>query len=135
MKKNSNLISYVACALLFIFAFSANVYAACPLGPDVTKDLHGALNIIKIIVPLLVIGLSTMDAIKAITKGDGGADMKNVAIRFGKRCLYALILFFLPVIINQVMIMADVWNTDGTCDIDNPTSNGTEEATTTEAKE
>lgn len=126
MKKNSALISYVACALVFLFAFSFNVFAACPLGPDVTRDLHGALNIIKIVAPLLVIGLSTADAIKAITKGDGGAEMKKVAERFGKRCIYAVLLFFLPVIIDQVMVMADVWDASGTCDIENPESSGME---------
>ncbi len=123
MKKGLTLISYVACAFVFIFAFSINVFAACPLGPDVTRDLHGALNIIRIVAPLLVIGLSTVDAIKALTKGDGGADMKNVAQRFGKRCIYAVLLFFLPLLVDQVMQMADVWDANGTCDLEHPTSN------------
>lgn len=87
----------------------------CPLGPEVTKDLQGVLKVFNIVAPLLVIVLSTMDAIKAITKGDAAGDLKKVAIRFGKRAALAAVLFFLPIIVNQLMIMLDFWDAAGGC--------------------
>ena len=97
----------------------------CPLGPDVTKDLYGALMILKIIAPLLCIGLSVFDAIKAVAKGDPSTDLKKVAIKFLKRMMYAIILFFIPVLVDLFFQMADVWGANGTCDLMNPEGNGT----------
>ena len=117
--------SHILLAILIVsgILMSTNVYAgSCPLGPDVTKDLYGALKIIRIVAPLLVIIYSTLDTIKALTKGDGGAELKKVAQRFGKRAIYAIILFFLPMLINIFMQMADVWDANGNCmeEIENP---------------
>lgn len=99
----------------------------CPLGPDVTRDLYGALKIFNIVAPVLCIGLSIYEAVKTITKGDASADMKKVAARFGKRVIYTVILIFLPILVDQVMQIADVWGVNGTCDIANPEGNGTNE--------
>lgn len=111
-----------------------NVMAAsCPLGPDVTKDLYGALKIIRIVAPLLVIAYSTLDTVKALTKGDGGSELKKVAQRFGKRCIYAIILFFLPMLIDLFMQMADVWDTNGNCMEEIEKASSTSAGNTTEA--
>lgn len=117
--------SHILLAIIIVSAIfmSTNVYAgSCPLGEDVTKDLYGALKIIRIVAPLLVIVYSTLDTIKALTKGDGGAELKKVAQRFGKRAIYAVILFFLPMLIDIFMQMADVWDANGNCmqEIENP---------------
>lgn len=87
----------------------------CPLGPDVTKDLAGVLKIIRIAAPILVIGLSTFEAIKAITKGDANADMKKVATRFGKRVVFAIILFFITILVDQFMQLLGIWDEQGGC--------------------
>lgn len=89
----------------------------CPLGPDVTKDLYGALKIFNIAAPILCIGFSIYEAIKAISSGDAAKDMKKIATRFGKRVIYTIILIFLPILIDQVMQIADVWGVNGTCDL------------------
>lgn len=99
----------------------------CPLGPDVTKDLYGALKIFNIVAPILCIGYSIYEAIKTISSGDASKDMKKVATRFGKRVLYTIILIFLPILVDQVMQIADVWGVNGTCDLSQPQSNGTNE--------
>ena len=96
----------------------------CPLGEDVTKDLYGLLMILKIVAPLLCIGLSVFDAIKAVAKGDPSTDLKAVAKKFLKRMMYALILFFIPVLVDLFFQMADVWGANGTCDLMNPENNG-----------
>ena len=59
---------------------------------------------------LLVIGLSTFDFIKAITEKDD-KDIKKAFTRLIKRLVCAVILFFLPVILNFLMNMI----TDNVC--------------------
>lgn len=127
--KKSNIIYYIATFLVFTFMLSIDVYAYCPLGPDVTKDLYGVLMILKIVAPLLCVGLSILDAIKAVAKGDAAGELKNVAKKFGKRMLYAIILFFLPVLVDMVFQVADVWDANGTCDLYTPESNSNSTST------
>lgn len=88
----------------------------CPLGEDVTKDIYGLLKIVKIAAPLLVIALTIFEGVISLTKGDIQADMKKLYMRLIKRVVCAVILFFLPVLVNQIMIMADIWDENGTCD-------------------
>ncbi|MDE6292374.1 MAG: hypothetical protein K2L98_01690 [Bacilli bacterium] len=135
LKKSHFLLIILIMGIIFV---SPNVYAgSCPLGPDVTKDLYGALKIIRIVAPLLVIVYSTLDTVKALTKGDGGAEFKKVVQRFGKRAIYAVILFFLPMIINIFMQMADVWDANGNCmeDLENPGSTSGNPSITTKSPE
>lgn len=118
-------------SVFFITLFSCigivNAEGTCPLGPEVTKDLYGVLKIFRIAAPILVIGLSSLEAVRAITKGDGGSDMKKVAQRFGKRAMFAVLLFFLPVLVDQFMQLADVWDANGTCDFEVEQKNPKEE--------
>lgn len=94
----------------------SSLYTGCPLGKDVTKDLYGALKIFKIVAPLLVIGFTVFEFVQALAKGDITAELKKLSQRLLKRCIYAVILFFLPVLVNQVMQLANVWDENGTCD-------------------
>ncbi len=124
MKKKFIMLLFV----LMVLICPMGVYAdTCPLGPDVTKDLYGALKILKIAAPLLCIALSIFDAVKAVAKGDPSSDLKVVAKKFLKRMIYALILFFIPVLVDVVFQMADVWGAGGTCNLANPESNGSNE--------
>ena len=97
----------------------SSLYTGCPLGADVTKDLYGALKIFKIAAPLLVIGFTIFEFVKALAKGDITSELKKLSQRLLKRCIYAVILFFLPVLVNQVMQLANVWDENGTCDFSN----------------
>lgn len=114
---------------ILVFMFPVTVLAEegyCPLGPDVTKDLYGALKIFNVVAPVLCIGLSVYEAVKAISKGDASSDMKKIASRFGKRVIYTVLLIFLPLLVDQVMQIADVWGVNGTCDLSSPSENGTD---------
>ncbi len=91
-------------------------YTGCPLGVNVTKDIYGLLKILKIVVPILVIGLTILEGVRAVAKGEIVGEEKKLAIRFVKRLIIAVILFFLPVLVNQIMIMANIWDENGTCD-------------------
>ena len=59
------------------------------------KDLQGAFKIIKFVVPILIVVMSTYDFIKAIA-GKVEGEMKKAFQRLLKRLLFAVILFFLP---------------------------------------
>jgi hypothetical protein len=121
MKNNiKHVLIVVIISLIFV---GNNVYAYCPLGPDVTKNLYGLLMILKIVAPFLCIGLSVFDAIKAVTKGDPAGDLKIVFKRFIKRMIYAILLFFIPVLVDIFFQIADVWDANGTCDLYNPEDN------------
>ena len=70
------------------------------------KDLQGIFKIFKIVAPILVIVLSIYDFIKAITgKVDG--EMKKVFMKLLKRLAFALILFFLPNILDFFLGLVD----------------------------
>lgn len=115
-----------AILMLTTLVFSTNVFASdnCPLGPNVTKDLYGALKIIRIVGPLLMIALTAVDAVKAIGSPDGfGAEVKKVYKKLLKRLVYVVLLFFVPLLVNQVMILTDVWGAGGICDLENPEQN------------
>lgn len=118
--KSKNFVLYISIAVMASFFLIPNVYAACPLGEDVTKDLYGILKIFQIAAPVLCIAYSTFDVVKTVSKGDAEAEMKKVAQKFGKRLLYTVLLFFLPILVDQAMQIADVWGVNGTCDLTAP---------------
>ena len=91
-------------------------YTGCPLGVDVTKDIYGLLKILKIVAPLLVVGLTIFEFVKAIARSEIDGEAKKLGMRLVKRLIIAVILFFLPVLVNQIMIMANIWDENGTCD-------------------
>ena len=124
--KNKNIIYYIATIILFSLFLIPDVFAWCPLGEDVTKDLYGALKIFQILAPLFCIAFSTFDVVKTVSRGDADAEMKKVATKFGKRVIYTLLLFFLPIIVDQVMQIADVWGVNGTCNLTASESNDTD---------
>ena len=64
----------------------------------------------KIIVPILVIGLGTLDLVKAVLAGKED-DMRKAQKTFVKRLLIGVTFFLLPVLINIIMWLANVvWN-------------------------
>lgn len=70
------------------------------------KDLQGIFKIFKIVAPILVIVLSIYDFIKAIAgKVDG--EMKKVFMKLLKRLAFAMILFFLPNILDFFLGLVD----------------------------
>lgn len=63
------------------------------------KDLQGIFKVFKIVAPILVIAMSTYDFIKALT-GKVEGEMKKAFTKLLKRLAFALILFFLPNILD-----------------------------------
>ena len=113
-------------------------YTGCPLGEDVTKDIYGLLKILKIVAPLLVVGLTIFEFVKAVARSEIDGEAKKLGMRLVKRLIIAVILFFLPVLVNQIMIMANIWDENGTCDfsksadqVESPTTTSTTTTQTT----
>lgn len=105
MKKKFIKIFYIL--LLCLFSFNKSVFAAvdtmdCEDLGDLKRDLNNFFNFFKVIVPLLVIGLSSYDFIKAITAKDD-KDIKKSFSKLMKRLICAVALFFLPILIELLL--------------------------------
>lgn len=110
MKGNKKFIYIFMIMFLVMFGFKTIVFAdglSCNSWGDALKDLQNVFDLVKIIVPLLIIGLSTYDFIKAVTAKDDKGLKKAFQILL-KRLLYAVILFFLPVLINLLLELVAV---------------------------
>lgn len=109
MKKN-NIYKFIAIIFLVMFSFNTIVLGAdttnCNSYGDLKQDLQNVFNLVKIIVPLLVLGLSTVDFIKAVTAKDE-KDTKKAFMTLLKRIVYAIILFILPMLINLLLDLFD----------------------------
>lgn len=108
MKLKSKVINVFMILFLVFFAFETIVFAdqlSCDSWLEVKTDLQYLFNLLKIVVPLIVIGLSSYDFIKAITAKDD-KDIKKAFHTLLKRLIYAIILFFLPVLLNLLLDIA-----------------------------
>ena len=123
--KMKNLKKVLMFAIIVAIVFVPIVYAGpstnsgaagtgCPLGPKVTKDLVGVLNAFRIAGPLLMIGFTIMETVKALTQGDGQAEMKKVFNRLKKRFMYVVLLIFVPTLVTVGLQAMGI--TDG-CDL------------------
>ena len=111
-------------------------HAYCPLGDDVTKDLVGVLRIMKILAPLLVIIYSTYEAVLAITQGKIEEESKKIFNKFARRAGAALLLFAIPVIVDAMMQLMNVWDDEGHCVLEPVQTTGVDiKSTTTETCE
>lgn len=100
---------------------------SCPLGPEVTKDLYGILKVIKIVAPIMCFALSVYDLIICITKGEIESESKKVFQKFGKRLIYVALLYFVPMVVNALMIYLNVWDSNGICDLSEDPKSSEEE--------
>ncbi len=108
MKKNKKIIYIFLYIYLVLFGFKTIVFAdglSCDSWGDLKTDLQNIFNFLKVVVPLLVIGLSSYDFIKAVTAKDE-KDVKKAFQKLLKRFMYAIILFFLPVLLNFLLDLA-----------------------------
>ncbi len=114
MKKIKYLIFTI---ILMSFKINTILAATCegifgdPKNPDSLRYLlNEILMYPKIIVPIIIIGLGTLDLAKAVTASKED-DMKKAQKTFVKRILIGVSIFFVPTIMNLIMYIADiVWN-------------------------
>ena len=78
------------------------------LGEDLINKINSYLNIIKIAVPIIIIGLGIADFTKAVFAGED--DMKKAQKQFIKRLVIAILVFLTPTLINLLLSLANkVW--------------------------
>jgi len=82
---------------------------------DFGEFLQGLFTLIKIAAPVLVIALSTIDYIKALTASNAD-EMKKVTQRTIKRVVVGLIVFFLPFLLDVLFHLFGLYDI-GTCGI------------------
>ena len=71
-----------------------------------------AINIVKILVPIILIVMMSFDIFKVISDTDAVKKVKGIVI---KRLLAALLIFFVPTIINLVLTSLGNSNDISTC--------------------
>ena len=75
--------------------------------PSLAYIIDTVLDYARILVPILIILLGSLDLAKAVTAGKED-EMRKAQAKFAKRILAGVILFFVPVIVNLVMKLADI---------------------------
>ena len=94
--------------VFFIFIFMLGVMQVnaasitCSSLGDFRKDLQNVFDFAKVLVPLLVIGLTIFDFVKAIASSND-KEIKTSFQRMLKRILYAAIFMFLPLILSVIL--------------------------------
>lgn len=82
------------------------------LGPFVRIIKNGVFPIVQVGIPILLIVLGTVDLGKAVISSDE-KEVKAAQSRLWKRCLYAVLVFFVVTIVTIVMnLVATSQDTD-----------------------
>ena len=81
----------------------------CNSWGDAKRDMQNIFNFMKIVIPLLIIGLSTFDFIKAIVEKDD-KDIKKAFKKLLKRFAFAILFFFIPVILDLLLYFFEINN-------------------------
>lgn len=104
----------------FDFIYNSSEFDCKSLvGEEMISLINQGLSIIKIIVPILVIGLGVFDFVRAVFASSED-DMKKAQKTFVRRLIIAVIIFFSPVLINLVINITNEaagFVNSGTCGI------------------
>lgn len=76
------------------------------LTPGAYQMLQDALNIIRIAVPALLIVLGSFDLGSAVVSDDKDS-VKKATSRLSKRCLAAIVIFFVPLLVNVLINLVE----------------------------
>jgi len=76
--------------------------------PDsLNSMINMAMQYVRIIVPIIIILLGTIDLSKAVIAGKED-NMKKAQIDFAKRVIIGVLIFFVPIIVNVIMDLAEI---------------------------
>ncbi len=76
--------------------------------------LQKLLNYIKILGPTIALALGSIDFVKAIISSDD-EQMKKTEVKFIKRVVAALVLFFIPLLVSVLLGMFGITTDNATC--------------------
>lgn len=83
-----------------------------PNKKDLAYWLQWILNVMKYIAIIALLVLSTLDFFKAIIEEDK-ATLKKTGLKTAKRFVFAVLMFFLPIIVDLIMTMLGAYGTCG----------------------
>ena len=110
MKVNKKIFKYICFAFLVMFSLKTLVFADELNCNDLGKfqvDLNNIFKFVKIVIPLLIIGLSTYDFIKGISSKDEKA-LKKAFSSLIKRIICAIVIFLLPTLIETFLKLVGI---------------------------
>ncbi len=85
--------------------------------PSLAYMIHQVLLYVRIIVPILIILLGSLDLAKAVTAGKED-EMRKAQMTLVKRVVAGVAIFFVPVLVDLIMRLADmVWEGLGHCNM------------------
>ena len=104
MKKINNILfKFLMLPSLLLFSFNIGVYALdCSAWGVVQDDFQTVFDVLKVVVPVLIIALSSIDFIKAVA-GKDEKEIKSAFQRLIKRLALAIVFFFLPVLLSFLL--------------------------------
>lgn len=76
------------------------------LGSDLINKINSYLDIIKIIIPLILIGFGVIDFTKAIFSGE--ENMKKAQKNFMTRIFISILIFLTPTLVNLILKLANI---------------------------
>jgi len=94
------------------FILLLDVTCESVLGQDMINLLQDLFAAIKIVVPLLVLVLITVDMVKAVLAGNDD-QIKKAQSAAIKRLIVGVALFFLPNLVNLILEIAGLYGTCG----------------------
>lgn len=74
---------------------------------SISYDIHTILNYVRIIVPILIILLGTIDFAKAVIAAKED-QMRKAQMDFIKRVIIGVAVFFVPLLVDVIMELADI---------------------------
>ena len=87
----------------------------CDIIPDEIREWIGdALNLVKYVALAIVIVLGVLDFLKAAGSGEAEA-MKKAGTDFLKRIIAVIILFLIPLIVDLILNLIEIYGADSTC--------------------
>ena len=98
------------------FTFEINVVVTCETLGGLKDKLQTYFTIIKILTPVLIIGLGVVDFIQATTSSDDDA-LKKAKDKFVKRLIIGVIIFLLPYLVDMILQLIDDYYQTSTCGI------------------
>lgn len=108
MQKNRKILLtiIVFCSMFFIMEPVFATGCDGLLTPGAYELLQGALDVIRIIVPILLILLGSIDLGTAVVSDDKDS-LKKASSKLIKRCIAAVAIFFIPLIVNVLIDMVE----------------------------
>ena len=97
--------------IMFINPVFADNYTKsyCTGLKSVLRIIGEVINVIKIVVPLVIIGLASSDLFKAITSGKEDSIFKAVK-GIASRIIVGVLIFFIPSILEFGFTLVDEWS-------------------------